>query len=158
VETEGSSKAGIVVGRGEREDVEWIARFQVAMARETESLTLEEPTVQAGVGRILQEPDRGFYAVARAADGTPVGCVLVLKEWSDWRNGEVWWMHSVYVSPVHRNQGVFRLLFQHVEGWARSSGVRGLRLYVERANHRAKAVYARMGMGDDHYELFEKMF
>lgn len=140
------------------EDAAWIAGFQVAMAWETESMTLDPAVVREGVSRILREPHRGFYVAARGAGGEPAGCLLVLREWSDWRNADVWWMHSVYVPPPLRNRGVFRKMFRYVEERAVSSGARGLRLYVEKKNRRAKAVYSRLGRTDYHCELFEKMF
>jgi GNAT superfamily N-acetyltransferase len=152
------SAGDLRVAKASQEDAPWIADFQVAMAQETEGLPLDPAIVRSGVSRVFGEPQRGFYAVAREADGTAVGCLLVLKEWSDWRNGDVWWLHSVYVAPACRKRGVFKRMFHHVEELARSSGARGLRLYVEKGNDRAKAVYSRLGMGDDHYELFEKMF
>jgi GNAT superfamily N-acetyltransferase len=153
-----ASECRLVVQTACAEDAKWIAGFQVAMALETESMALDRETVREGVARIFRETHRGFYVVAREEGGEPLGCLLVLREWSDWRNADVWWMHSVYVTPSCRNRGIFRQMFHYVEERAISSGVRGLRLYVERGNHRAKAVYSRLGMGDDHYELFEKMF
>ena len=59
----------------------------VAMALETEALALDEPTVRKGVDALLRTPDKGFYVIAEAADGTPVGQLMVTSEWSDWNNG-----------------------------------------------------------------------
>jgi len=33
--------------------------------------------------------------------------------------------------------------------------VRGIKLYVDRDNHRAKEVYASLGMAHSHYDLWE---
>jgi GNAT superfamily N-acetyltransferase len=61
--------------------------------------------------------------------GEPVGCLLVTTEWSDWRNGDWWWLQSVYVVPGARRRGVFRALHAEVERRARAAGgVVGLRL------------------------------
>ena len=80
-------------------------------------------------------------------------------EWSDWRNGNVWWLQSVYVDPDYRNRGVFRLLYEHLRGLAATDpGVVGLRLYVERENERALDVYRRLGMDDAGYLVMEEMF
>ena len=137
-------------------DVAFIARAQQAMAQETEGITLELGTVQAGVRSLIEHPQRGFYLLAIQADRA-CGCVLVLSEWSDWRNREVWWLHSVYVEPEMRGEGVFRALFIDVERLAREAGVAGLRLYVDKRNARAQAVYRGLGMTNEHYELFERM-
>jgi len=139
-------------------DAEWIARAQVAMAQETEDLALDLSTVLKGVQRVIENPSMGFYIVARDADCRPIGCLLVLKEWSDWRNAEVWWIHSVYVGPEYRRRGVFSRMFAYVESLARASGIQGLRLCVDKHNTDAQAVYRSLGMTGEHYALFEKMF
>ena len=140
------------------EDTEAIAGFQVDMAFESENLSLDLSTVVAGVAHIFEESERGFYVIAQDRRKDIVGSLLVLKEWSDWRNTDVWWIHSVYVLPLHRKRGVFRKMIQHVESLALSSGAAGIRLYVEKDNVNAKKVYVRLGLNDNHYELFEKMF
>ncbi len=147
----------ITIDSARPEDAEHIARFQVLMARESENLELDLSTVREGVKRIFREPWRGFYLVARSAV-EPVGCLLVQREWSDWRNREVWWLHSVYVQPDWRRSGVFRQMFRWVEEEAHRTGVAGLRLYVDKGNQVARRVYERLGMRGDHYDLYEKMF
>ncbi|MCI0496385.1 GNAT family N-acetyltransferase [candidate division KSB1 bacterium] len=140
------------------QDATWIAQAQVLMANETENLQLNPEEVVTGVSFIFEHPDRGFYIIAKNEETDPVGCLLILKEWSDWRNGDVWWIHSVYVAPDYRKNGVFRMMFGYVEDLARKSQVRGLRLYVDKSNVNAQRVYEKLGMKKDHYELFEKMF
>jgi GNAT superfamily N-acetyltransferase len=144
------------IRRATAADHEFVVRAQLAMAAESEGLTLDLATVQAGVRGVLDHPERGFYLIAEAG-GAPHGCMLVLSEWSDWRNREVWWLHSVYVAPEQRRAGLFRALYAHVTELGRQHGVAGLRLYVDRRNERAKAVYRAMGMTDEHYELYEQM-
>ena len=70
----------------------------------------------------------------------------------------MWWLQSVYVSADHRGQGVYRALHDHVVAEARRAGAAGLRLYVDRRNTRAAAVYRAVGMDGDHYLVFEQMF
>ena len=138
-------------------DVTFIAHCQVAMAHETEALDLDLDTVCAGVRAVVEHPERGVYLVAHRGLER-AGCVLLLKEWSDWRNREVWWLHSVYVEPSERGSGVFRALFGEAEVRARAAGAAGLRLYVDVRNVRAQQVYRQLGMSDEHYALFERMF
>ncbi|MDZ7332250.1 MAG: GNAT family N-acetyltransferase [candidate division KSB1 bacterium] len=145
------------IGQAQPSDIRWIAAAQVAMAAETEGIVLDPTQVVQGVRYIFDHPERGFYILARA-DQQPIGCLLILKEWSDWRNGDVWWIHSVYVDPSHRKRGVFKQMFQHIEQLARSSQIRGVRLYVDKRNVSAQKVYKKLGMTNEHYELFEKMF
>jgi GNAT superfamily N-acetyltransferase len=82
---------------------------------------------------------------------------MITTEWSDWRNGWFWWVQSVYVRPEARRRGVFRALFEHVEGLARQDpGVIGLRLYVENGNRAAQETYAWVGMRPAGYFVLEK--
>jgi ribosomal protein S18 acetylase RimI-like enzyme len=79
-------------------------------------------------------------------------------EWSDWRNGDIWWLQSVYVSPEYRRRGVFRALFDHLRRKAEADpGVVGLRLYVEEQNSRAHATYERLGLKPGGYFVLEQM-
>jgi GNAT superfamily N-acetyltransferase len=87
-----------------------------------------------------------------------VGCLLILSEWSDWRNGEVWWIHSLYFVPEVRGKGFFTEFYRWIEALARAQGVRGLRLYVDRNNRSAQQVYEHLGMSAEHYLLYERLF
>lgn len=79
-------------------------------------------------------------------------------EWSDWRNGEIWWLQSVYVLPEFRRQGVFRSLIQHLQAEAAASpNVVGLRLYVEEHNTTAQATYDRLGLKLAGYVVMEAL-
>jgi len=90
-------------------------------------------------------------------DGTFAGCLMVTREWSDWRHGWIWWIQSLYVPPAGRRQGVFRALYRRVLDDARAAGARGLRLYVDRRNAAAQKAYAAVGMDGDHYRVFERV-
>ena len=101
-------------------DAEVIAAFNAAMARETESLPLERATVLAGVRAGIADPQKATYFVAEV-DGQVVGCCMITHEWSDWRNGDIWWLQSVYVLPEQRRSGVFRAMYRFVEAAAREA-------------------------------------
>ena len=84
---------------------------------------------------------------------------MLTREWSDWRNGDWWWIQSVYVTAQHRRQGVFAALYGHVQQLAKvAPGVIGLRLYVERDNTVAQHTYAALGMHDAGYAIQEQSF
>ncbi len=146
------------IQKGNPEDAEWIAGFQIKMARESENLELDWNTVLQGVQTLFDQPFRGFYVTAKDKNDNPIGCLMIQKEWSDWRNTDVWWMHSVFVIPEWRNKGVFQKMFNYVESLARQEGIAGIRLYVDHSNTRAKNIYQKLGMHGEHYALFEKMF
>ncbi len=139
-------------------DAPVIAEFNLRLARETEGRDLDRDTLLAGVAALIGDAGKGRYFVAEVA-GAVIGQMMVTYEWSDWRNGNFWWLQSVYVHADHRGQGVFRALFEHVGRLAgQDPGVCGIRLYVEHANVRAKAVYGRSGMSHAGYEVFETAF
>lgn len=138
-----------------REEAATIADFQLRMARETEDLELDPGTLARGVDGVFAEPARGTYWVAEAA-AQVVGSLLVTSEWSDWRNGPIWWIQSVYVLPAERGRGVYRQLYERLRREVEAAPeVQGLRLYVERRNTGAKRVYERLGMTKEHYEMYE---
>lgn len=138
-------------------DIDTIADFQVKMAWETESMKLDPPTVEKGVTAVFDDPSKGKYWLAEVK-GEVVGCLLTVPEWSDWRNGTVLWIHSVYVRPDFRKHGVYKKLYAHLKTMVQESkDLRGLRLYVDKTNLPAQKVYEALGMSGEHYHLFEWM-
>ncbi|GJL82066.1 MAG: hypothetical protein DHS20C01_17000 [marine bacterium B5-7] len=138
------------------EHTDTIAAFNVAMALETESITLDSNRVRAGVRAVFEKPARGFYLVARI-DEKIIGCLMITHEWSDWRNGLFWWIQSVYVTPEHRGMGVYRRLYRDVLARAMNMGeVCGIRLYVEKDNLNARKAYEALGMSNSGYLVFEE--
>ncbi len=136
-------------------DVEAIAGFQIAMARESEGKELEPGTIRKGVEAVLSSPEKGQFYVAEAG-GSVVGSCMITYEWSDWRNGNFWWFQSVYVLPERRRKGVYRALHSYVHQQALSrDDVCGLRLYVAEDNRAARRTYESMGMKKSHYLMYE---
>ena len=134
-------------------DAAVIIDFNARLAFESEAKRLDPGTLEAGVRAVLADPHKGFYTLAERG-GEIVGQVLVTFEWSDWRNGWYWWIQSVYVREDARRSGVFRALFDHLQSRAaRDPGVIGLRLYVERANDRARRTYTSLGLAEEGYDL-----
>ena len=145
----------IAIRPGRSEDLETIVSFQLEMALETEELALDRGTVIRGVRAVFEDPSKGEYWVAER-EGRVVGGLLTVPEWSDWRNGTVLWIHSLYVVPEFRGQGVFKKLYAALKARVEtSSELKGLRLYVDRRNGRARGIYERLGMDGGHYQLYE---
>jgi ribosomal protein S18 acetylase RimI-like enzyme len=150
------AETNVTVRAAQRADIDTIVEFNAAMAMETESKTLPHDLLHPGVTAVFDEPRRGFYRVAEI-DKEIAGCLMVTFEWSDWRNGDWWWLQSVYVKPAFRRHGVFRAMYDHVERAANAaSDVVGIRLYVEKENHRAQSTYTSLGMSEEDYFMYRK--
>ena len=144
-------------------DIRVLVDFNLRMAEETEGKSLDGETLAAGVEAVVVGTESegvptGRYLVAEV-DGRVVGALMHTWEWSDWRNGVVWWLQSVFVEPEFRRRGVFRRAVGTLRGQARNDerGV-GLRLYVEGDNRGAQATYARLGMSSSGYTVMEELF
>lgn len=140
-------------------DAETLAEFNCRLAFETESKKLDRDLVGRGVKRAFEQGDEAMYFVAEDDAGVVIGSLMLTREWSDWRDGWMAWLQSVYVHSDHRNQGVFRALLNHAKQTLRENpDVRGLRLYVENENLRAQDVYLRSGFTDPSYRVLEQLF
>jgi GNAT superfamily N-acetyltransferase len=135
-------------------DVPFLARHNQAMAMETENRILPDEIIIPGVEAVLKDPSKGFYIVA-TLNGEVVGNLMITYEWSDWRNGTIWWIQSVYVRPEHRGKGIFRLLFDHIAQLAAAANSPEIRLYAEVENENAHGVYESLGMSRSHYVMYE---
>ena len=147
----------MIIRQAQRGDIPIIAGFQMAMALETENLTLDPDKVAKGVAAVFDKPSRGFYYVAEDKDKI-AGCLLTTFEWSDWRNGTVLWIQSVYVLPDYRRQGIYAALYRYVKNLVENDpDLFGIRLYADISNTVAHKAYIKMGMNGDHYKTFEWM-
>ncbi|KKL74668.1 hypothetical protein LCGC14_2062590 [marine sediment metagenome] len=136
-------------------DAETIMEFQRRMCMETEGEPLNFHTITPGVRAVFDDPAKGQYWLAEV-DGQIAGSLLLMPEWSDWRNGTVLWIHSVYVREQFRRQGIFRALYTHLKQMVQADdSLQGLRLYVKTDNHAAMQTYVAMGMDDQHYQMYE---
>ena len=145
------------VREGRPQDAATIVDFQVRMARETEEFELDRDICSKGVAAVFNNPSLGRYYVVEK-DGAILASLMITLEWSDWRNGYVWWIQSVFVVPEARGRGLYRALYEHIkEKVNESDSVRGVRLYVDLTNENAQQVYSKLGMNGDHYKLFEWM-
>jgi GNAT superfamily N-acetyltransferase len=125
------------------------------MAWETERLKLDSEILEKGIKIVLTDPTKGEYWVAEMNEKY-LGCIFLQKEWSDWRNGSVFWIHSLYVIPEFRNNGLFSQFYQRLRQLVEAdSAMKGIRLYVDQKNLTAQTAYLKLGLSADHYLLFE---
>jgi GNAT superfamily N-acetyltransferase len=144
----------LIIRKAVPDDAGKIISFQLAMASETEDLSLDNSIVTRGVKAVFEAPGRGMYYVA-VDNGAVIASLLITYEWSDWRNTDVWWFQSVYVIPSYRRKGIFRIMYSHIKQEAEEKNIAGLRLYVESNNEPARKTYEAMGMSSQHYTMYE---
>jgi GNAT superfamily N-acetyltransferase len=147
----------IIIRAATPADIDHLVAWNAAMAFETEHKRLDEAVLRRGTEAVFADARRGIYLVAEL-DGAPVGSLLITYEWSDWRNGDFWWVQSVYVAEEARRKGIFRSLYQAVKERASEAGAVGIRLYVETENTRAQTTYASLGMQRCDYAMLEQIF
>jgi len=138
-------------------DIPAIIDFQQKMAWETERVTLDPAVLTEGVKNLFRDVNRGKYYVAEEG-GAIVGSLMTTYEWSDWRNGTVLWIQSVYIIESHRGKGIYKQLYEYIQQLVKKSpDLRGVRLYVDKTNKPAQQVYEKLGMNGEHYQVFEWM-
>ncbi len=135
--------------------IDALTDYNCRLALETEGKSLCADTVRNGVLRGLSVGGEVQYFVA-VAEETVIGQVMLTREWSDWRDGWMAWLQSVYVAEEFRGKGVFRGLLNYVKDQLRlQSDVLCLRLYVEQDNEAAVAAYRRLEFEDPGYRVME---
>ncbi len=145
----------MLIRKAEKEEFKKIVEFQLKMARETENIELDKTTVEKGVLAVLENNTKGQYYVAEL-NKQIVGSLLTTYEWSDWRNGTILWIQSVFVEPEYRRKGVYRNLYAHIQQIVLNTpDLNGIRLYADKSNIPAHKTYEKMGMNQDHYITFE---
>jgi ribosomal protein S18 acetylase RimI-like enzyme len=136
-------------------ELETIVEFQFLMAKETEGIDLDKEIVFNGVEAVFEDISKGSYYVTEENEEI-LACLLITPEWSEWRNGTVYWIQSVYVKSEHRGKGIFKAMYVYIKTMVQEdSDLKGIRLYVEKENVKAQAVYEKIGMTAEHYKLYE---
>lgn len=149
----------VLIRRAAPDDALQIANFNARLAIETEGRALDSEVLLQGVTKALGLAPEVLYFVAqeqRNHESRIVGQLMLTREWSDWRNGWMVWLQSVYVCPESRRQGVFQQLLRFaVSEVSGMMPVAGLRLYVEHNNSSARTVYSRLGFAAAGYDVME---
>lgn len=144
------------------EDAPVLADFNLCLAKETEGKALDAAKVLSGVRNGLKQGEEVQYLLAVADDPATnqqiAGQLMLTREWSDWRDGWMYWLQSVYVVADFRGQGVFKALLEHaIERLKLRGDVVGLRLYVEIENEVAMNTYHKMQFTDCGYKVMERL-
>ena len=95
---------------------------------------------------LIADPEReGVQLIARGDDGRAVGFATIFWTWSTTSAARIGTMNDLYVAPEGRGTGAADALIRASVGRVRDHG--GIRLEWQTAldNHRAQAVYDRVG-------------
>lgn len=146
----------MLIRKATKEDVEVIVEYNYNLAYETENKKLNREILYRGITNLIEDETKGIYYVC-VIEGKIVGQIMHTYEWSDWRNGTFIWVQSVYVSKDYRGRGVFKALYNYVKDICdnEKNDFVGIRLYVEKENHRAKKIYKELGMEECNYYMYE---
>lgn len=137
-------------------DLDTLVDFATHEALETEGERPAREAVERGIAVGLEDSGPATYWVAAVADGSVVGSISVITEWSNFRGGHYWWVQSLYVRPEHRGTGLVDLLLDTVSHEAFRAGAIDLRLYVLQSNERAIAAYRRCGFVSLPYTIMKR--
>jgi ribosomal protein S18 acetylase RimI-like enzyme len=147
----------MIIREAQHEDLDTIANFQRLMAMETEKIALDDNVLKKGIENLFSDPTKGKYYVAVIGKDI-IACLMTTFEWSDWRNGTILWIQSVFVDKSSRGKGAYKKMYEHIQNIvAADELLKGIRLYVDKDNLPAQSVYSKLGMNGEHYKVFEWM-
>jgi len=97
----------------------------------------------------------GMLLVARDGDGVAIGFATVGWKWSSLRAARIAVMEDLFMAPEARGQGAGDALIRACADRAREHGAPVLSWITALDNHRAQAVYERVGASGDAWLEYE---
>jgi GNAT superfamily N-acetyltransferase len=95
---------------------------------------------------LIADPQReGVQVIARDDDGTAIGFATVFWTWSTNAGARIGTMNDLYVAPAGRGRGLADALIRACLERCRERGAVRLEWQTALDNHRAQAVYERVG-------------
>ena len=95
---------------------------------------------------LIADPEReGLQLIARDDSGTAIGFATIFWTWTTLSAARIGVMNDLFVSPDARGGGVADALIAACLEEVRARGARSLGWQTARDNHRAQAVYERVG-------------
>ena len=95
---------------------------------------------------LIADPEReGVQLVAREDGGRALGFATVFWSWSTTRASRIGVMNDLYVDPAARGAGLAEALIRACLDRARERGAVALEWQTAPDNHRAQALYERLG-------------
>lgn len=129
------------------------ARSVVALyATDPGPVPMTLPRARAQAQRLLQAPPAAWAFLLMVRD-VAVGHLILVSFWSNEFGGPMLFVDEIHVHPEHRGQGLGAQALDWALDWARTRGFVRLELEVNRDNHRAMALYRRMGLVEEDREI-----
>jgi GNAT superfamily N-acetyltransferase len=95
---------------------------------------------------LIADPEReGLQLIARSGDGEAIGFATIFWLWSTLSASRIGLMNDLFVTPDARGGGLADALIAACLERARERGASSLGWQTARDNHRARAVYERVG-------------
>jgi GNAT superfamily N-acetyltransferase len=95
---------------------------------------------------LIADPEReGVQLLARDGDGEPLGFATIFWTWATTRAARIGTMNDLFVRPEGRGSGAADALIAACVERCREHGAAELEWQTARDNHRAQAVYDRVG-------------
>ena len=95
---------------------------------------------------LIADPEReGLQLLARDPNGKAIGFATVFWTWTTLSASRLGVMNDLFVAPEARGSGVAEELIEACAERCRERGASSLEWQTARDNHRAQAVYARVG-------------
>jgi GNAT superfamily N-acetyltransferase len=95
---------------------------------------------------LIDDPEReGVQLIARNAEGQAIGFATIFWTWSTTDAGRLGVMNDLFVSDAARGTGAADALIQACRAECASRGIKRLSWQTAPDNHRAQAVYDRVG-------------
>ena len=126
------------------EDSKFLADNTADLSMETENKECNMELTTKFLTMALNRPNEIVYFIASFEDKDIASCGCTY-EYNVVDNTMYLWFQSVFVDKDFRGKGVFRALFNHAQDIAIQRGYKGARLYVERNNEVARAIYQKYG-------------
>jgi GNAT superfamily N-acetyltransferase len=101
------------------------------------------------LGSLIADPEQGAVFIARDGDGTAVGVATMDWRWSASRGARMGHLEDLFVSPEARGGGAAEALIEACAELCRARGAPALDWLTRPDNHRARAVYERVGATGD---------
>jgi hypothetical protein len=107
---------------------------------------------------VLKDVGKGFYLIARDGSGAIAGYLYVTYEWSDWRDGDMYWVRQAVVGPDQRGEGVFRAMFDALRAKVETDGIRAIRYVFEQGCEDRVNACKSVGLSEGVYYIETKRF